>query len=124
MRAHPARGDEFGPGAGVAEQPQSWDDLLTMITALKEHDPDWIPFPVAGASIFSAMPFVWGAGGEIATKDGDTWTKDGEQLKLTITGTDVPMKDMDKFAGGGDSAGQGGATGNGAPQQDAQEKAA
>ena len=48
---------------------------------------------------------------------------DGE-LKLTITGTDVPMNDMDKFAGGGDSAGQGGATGNGAPQQDAQEKAA
>ena len=48
---------------------------------------------------------------------------DGE-LKLTITGTDVPMNDMDKLAGGGDSAGQGGATGNGAPQQDAQEKAA
>ena len=48
---------------------------------------------------------------------------DGE-LKLTITGTDVPMNDMDKLAGGGDSAGQGGATGNGTPQQDAQEKAA
>ena len=48
---------------------------------------------------------------------------DGE-LKLTITGTDVPMNDMDKLAGGDDSAGQGGATGSGAPQQDAQEKAA
>ncbi|EET78041.1 LmeA family phospholipid-binding protein [Corynebacterium tuberculostearicum] len=48
---------------------------------------------------------------------------DGE-LKLTITGTDVPMNDMDKFAGGGNSAGQGGATGNGAPQQDAQKEAA
>lgn len=60
--------------AGVNEQPQSWDDLLTMITTLKEHNPDWIPFPVAGASIFSAMPFVWGAGGEIATEDGGTWT--------------------------------------------------
>ncbi|HJF48754.1 MAG TPA: extracellular solute-binding protein, partial [Brachybacterium paraconglomeratum] len=54
---------EMLEAAGVAEQPQSWDDLLTMITTLKEHDPDWIPFPVAGGSIFSAMPFVWGAGG-------------------------------------------------------------
>jgi N,N'-diacetylchitobiose transport system substrate-binding protein len=59
--------------AGVAEQPQSWDDLLTMITTLKEHNPDWIPFPVAGASIFSAMPFVWGAGGEIAEEQGGAW---------------------------------------------------
>ena len=47
---------------------------------------------------------------------------DGE-LKLTITGTDVPMNDMDKLAGGEGTAGNGGAN-NGAPQQDAQEKAA
>lgn len=60
--------------AGVAEQPQSWDDLLAMITTLKEHNPDWIPFPVPGASLFSALPFVWGAGGEIATEDGGEWT--------------------------------------------------
>src|SRR5699024_8310996 len=57
---------EMLEAAGVAEQPQSWDDLLAMITALKEHDPEWIPFPVAGGSLFAAMPFVWGAGGEIA----------------------------------------------------------
>lgn len=60
--------------AGVAEQPQSWDDLLTMITALKESDPDSIPFPVAGASSFSMLPFVWGAGGDIATEEGGEWT--------------------------------------------------
>lgn len=60
--------------AGVAEQPQSWDDLLTMITTLKESDPDSIPFPVAGASSFSMLPFVWGAGGDIATEEGGEWT--------------------------------------------------
>ncbi len=65
---------EMLEAAGVAEQPQSWDDLLAMITALKEHDPEWIPFPVAGGSLFAAMPFVWGAGGEIATESGGTWT--------------------------------------------------
>lgn len=60
--------------AGVNEQPQSWDDLLTMITTLKKHNPDWIPFPVAGVSTFSMLPFVWGNGGEIATESGGKWT--------------------------------------------------
>ena len=60
--------------AGVAEQPQSWDDLLTMITTLKESDPDSIPFPIAGVSSFSMLPFVWGAGGDIATEEGGEWT--------------------------------------------------
>ena len=48
---------------------------------------------------------------------------DGE-LKLTITGTDVPMNDMDKLAGGGEGTTGNGGANNGAPQQDAQEKAA
>ncbi|GAB2539966.1 sugar ABC transporter substrate-binding protein [Brachybacterium huguangmaarense] len=61
-------------GAGVATQPQSWDELLTMITTLKQSYPDMLPFPVAGASLFSTLPFVWGAGGEIATEKDGTWT--------------------------------------------------
>ncbi|MGP9681421.1 MULTISPECIES: sugar ABC transporter substrate-binding protein [unclassified Brachybacterium] len=60
--------------AGVNTQPESWDDLLTMITTLEKHNPDWISFPVPGASIFSATPFVWGAGGEIATDDDGAFT--------------------------------------------------
>src|SRR5699024_7259407 len=60
--------------AGVNEQPESWDGLLSMITTLEEHNSDWIPFPIQGGSIFAAMPFVWGAGGEIATEDGGSWT--------------------------------------------------
>ncbi|ASK65332.1 sugar ABC transporter substrate-binding protein [Brachybacterium avium] len=60
--------------AGVNSQPQNWDDLLTMITTLEEHDSDWISFPVPGASIFSATPFIWGAGGEIAENADGAWT--------------------------------------------------
>lgn len=59
--------------AGVNEQPQSWEDLLTMITEIKKHDDSIIPFPVAGASQYSLMPFIWGAGGTLAKQDGDTW---------------------------------------------------
>src|SRR5699024_9528785 len=59
--------------AGVDSQPESWDDLLTMITTLEEHDPDWISFPVLGASIFPAISFVWGAGGLIAEEQGGQW---------------------------------------------------
>src|SRR5699024_3698800 len=60
--------------AGVDQQPESWDDLLNMITTLEEHNPDWISFPVLGGSIFPAVPFIWGAGGEIAVDDGGSWT--------------------------------------------------
>ncbi|MCS6712192.1 sugar ABC transporter substrate-binding protein [Brachybacterium sp. EF45031] len=64
---------EILDAAGVNQQPASWDDLLNMITTLKQKNPDLIPFPVPGASLFAMMPFVWGAGGEIATQDGDAW---------------------------------------------------
>ncbi|MDN5600291.1 MAG: sugar ABC transporter substrate-binding protein [Brachybacterium sp.] len=60
--------------AGVNSQPESWDDLLTMITTLEEHNSDWISFPVLGASIFPAVSFVWGAGGLIAEEQDGQWT--------------------------------------------------
>lgn len=59
--------------AGVNSQPQNWDELLTMITALEEHNPDWISFPVLGVSIFPAVSFIWGAGGLIAEEQGGAW---------------------------------------------------
>ncbi|MDN6399478.1 MAG: sugar ABC transporter substrate-binding protein [Brachybacterium sp.] len=59
--------------AGVNSQPESWDDLLTMITTLEEHNSDWISFPVLGASIFPAVSFVWGAGGLIAEEQDGQW---------------------------------------------------
>ena len=59
--------------AGVNSQPQNWDELLTMITALEEHNPDWISFPVLGVSIFPAVSFIWGAGGLIAEEQDGAW---------------------------------------------------
>ncbi len=35
-----------------------------------------LPFPVPGDAEFQVYPWVWGAGGEIATKDGKTWTSE------------------------------------------------
>lgn len=64
---------EMLDAASVAEQPQSWDDLLAMITALKKSKPDVMPFPIAGVSLFAMLPFVWGAGGKIATESGKKW---------------------------------------------------
>ena len=59
--------------AGVNSQPQNWDELLTMITALEEHNPDWISVPVLGVSIFPAVSFIWGAGGLIAEEQDGAW---------------------------------------------------
>ncbi len=55
--------------------PTTWDEWVEVGTAIKEAKPDMIPFPVAGDSSYGLFPFVWGAGGEIATQSDDgTWT--------------------------------------------------
>jgi len=59
--------------AGV-EPPTSWDELVTVGEKIKASDPDLITFPVPGDSEYGVDPFIWGAGGEIATEDGGTWT--------------------------------------------------
>lgn len=58
------------------EAPTSWDDIITAGNAIKEAYPDMLPFPVPGDAEFQVYPWVWGAGGEIATQDGDTWTSE------------------------------------------------
>ncbi|GGK60468.1 sugar ABC transporter substrate-binding protein [Ornithinimicrobium pekingense] len=63
---------EMLEAAGV-EAPTTWDELVEVGTALKEADPDVIPFPVP-ASVHTTTPFIWGAGGEVAVQEGDTWT--------------------------------------------------
>jgi N,N'-diacetylchitobiose transport system substrate-binding protein len=54
--------------------PTTWDELVQTGLAIKAAKPDMIPFPIAGDNEYGVYPFVWGAGGEIATKNGDTWT--------------------------------------------------
>jgi N,N'-diacetylchitobiose transport system substrate-binding protein len=59
--------------AGV-EPPTSWDELVEVGTAIKQAQPDLIPFPVPGGSEYGVYPFIWGAGGEIAVEEDGTWT--------------------------------------------------
>jgi N,N'-diacetylchitobiose transport system substrate-binding protein len=59
--------------AGV-EPPTSWDELVDVGKQLEQANPDMIAFPVPGDSEYGVYPFIWGAGGEIAVQDGDTWT--------------------------------------------------
>lgn len=60
--------------AGITTMPTDWKGLLAAVEALKASDPKVIPFPIAGDSQYGAMPFIWGAGGDIATLNGKTWT--------------------------------------------------
>lgn len=55
------------------EPPTTWDELAAAGDALKEADPELIPFPIPN-STHTTSPFIWGAGGQIAVQDGDAWT--------------------------------------------------
>jgi len=59
--------------AGV-EPPTSWAELEEAAKAIKAKFPDKIAVAVPGDAEFTVYPWVWGAGGEIATLEGDTWT--------------------------------------------------
>ncbi len=59
--------------AGV-EPPTTWDELIAAADKIKAAEPDMITFPVPGDSEFGLDPWIWGAGGDLATQDGDTWT--------------------------------------------------
>jgi N,N'-diacetylchitobiose transport system substrate-binding protein len=59
--------------AGV-EPPTSWDELVTVGEKLEQSNPDMITFPVPGDSEYGVYPFIWGAGGDIAVQEGDSWT--------------------------------------------------
>lgn len=55
------------------QPPTTWDELLTAAQTISENEPGMIPYPVTGGSEFALYPYIWGAGGEIAVQDGDTW---------------------------------------------------
>ena len=63
------------------EAPKTWDDIVAAGEAIKAAKPDMLPFPVAGDAEFQVYPWVWGACGEIATKDGDAWTSELDSAK-------------------------------------------
>ncbi|HEY0118250.1 MAG TPA: sugar ABC transporter substrate-binding protein [Cellulomonas sp.] len=71
VRAFVYRTDLFEQ-AGL-EVPTTWAELTETALALKAAYPDVTAWPIAGDSQYGVMPFIWGAGGEVATQDGDTW---------------------------------------------------
>ena len=59
--------------AGV-EPPTTWDELVTVGEKLKAAEPDMVTFPIAGDSEYGVYPFIWGAGGEVATESDGQWS--------------------------------------------------
>jgi N,N'-diacetylchitobiose transport system substrate-binding protein len=61
--------------AGITELPTDWEGLVEVGNAIKEANPDIIPWPIAGDNQFGVASFIWGAGGEVATQDENgQWT--------------------------------------------------
>jgi N,N'-diacetylchitobiose transport system substrate-binding protein len=61
--------------------PTTWDELVAVGERIKQGRPDLVPLPIAGDAEFVVYPFLWGAGGEVATRNGDTW----------VSGVDSPQ---------------------------------
>ncbi|MGW8567289.1 sugar ABC transporter substrate-binding protein [Isoptericola sp. NPDC055881] len=59
--------------AGV-KPPTTWAEIESAAKAIKAKFPDKTAVAVPGDAEFTVYPWVWGAGGEVATQDGDTWT--------------------------------------------------
>lgn len=72
--------------AGV-QPPATWDELITVGDTLAAAVPDMAPIHVAGANQHMFQSLVWGAGGDIATLNGDTWTPgfNSDAGKQTLT---------------------------------------
>ncbi|MCB7135304.1 sugar ABC transporter substrate-binding protein [Cellulosimicrobium marinum] len=61
--------DELG-----LEAPTNWQEIEDAGLAIKEAHPDKLGVAIAGDAEFTVYPWVWGAGGEVATEDGGEWT--------------------------------------------------
>jgi N,N'-diacetylchitobiose transport system substrate-binding protein len=56
------------------EPPTTWDEWVEVGKEIKAAKPEMVPMPVIGESSYGLYPFVWGAGGEVATVSDGTWT--------------------------------------------------
>ncbi len=59
--------------AGIAEPPTTWEELEAAAAAIKEKGGGIYPIAFNGLTEHYYLPTIWQAGGEIATKDGDSW---------------------------------------------------
>ncbi|GAA3724085.1 sugar ABC transporter substrate-binding protein [Salinactinospora qingdaonensis] len=79
------------------DQPRDWDELRETATTIAEETDDMVAFPVPGNAEYSLLPFVWGAGGHIASQsDRGVWTSgiDSSESRAGITYfTDLALAD-------------------------------
>lgn len=75
--------------------PTTWDEIVSNGEKIKAAHPDMAAFAVPGNAEFQVYPWVWGAGGEVAVKDGDKWKSELDSAKsqegLTFY-TDLALK--------------------------------
>ena len=67
--------------AGITTPPATWAELKDAVAKIKKADPAVTPFFIPGNSEFTATPFIWGAGGETAAKEGDKWVSKIDDAK-------------------------------------------
>ncbi|WP_084614485.1 sugar ABC transporter substrate-binding protein [Nakamurella lactea] len=80
--------------AGV-QPPTTWDELVAAGEKIKSAVPDVVPFAVAGDCSYCMMPFIWGAGGDVATQQDGKWTStiDSPESQAGLTFyTDLALK--------------------------------
>ncbi|HEX5856694.1 MAG TPA: sugar ABC transporter substrate-binding protein [Microbacterium sp.] len=56
------------------QPPTNWDELQAAGLAIKAAKPDMTAIAVPGDAEFTVYPWVWGAGGEVATESDGEWT--------------------------------------------------
>ncbi|MFF8843223.1 extracellular solute-binding protein [Streptomyces sp. NPDC015127] len=56
------------------EPPRTQDELIATAKAIRKQKPDLYGLAVGGAYTYGAMPFIWAAGGELASESGGTYT--------------------------------------------------
>lgn len=74
--------------AGVTEVPTTYEELTAALDKVKEANkstPDFSAFYLPGQYWFAGLQFVWDAGGEIATQEGDAW-KSGFSSEAALKG--------------------------------------
>lgn len=61
--------------------PKTWDDIVSAATKIKQAEPEMIPFVVPGNAEMGVYPWVWGAGGQVATDKNGKWSSGLDSAK-------------------------------------------
>ncbi|MGQ7786978.1 extracellular solute-binding protein [Nesterenkonia sp. PF2B19] len=56
------------------EAPTTWEEVVEVAEAVQVEHPEMNAFGVPGNAEMTVYPWIWGAGGEVATLEGEEWT--------------------------------------------------